>query len=144
MNPTEWSRKNYNKLITGMYEQTFDFIRLHYHSKREDSALWRFLKENQPEWLIDYSEKCRKSMLTTFDVYSDWDRILAPKIFGLSSFTRVSYGLEMFNSLAVKNWLAVNGYTDTAEDVFNYIEKEKNSGPFTYIKHDTFLKLNRD
>jgi tryptophan halogenase len=144
MNPTEWSRKNYNNLVAGMYEQTFDFIRLHYHTKREDSDLWKFFKENRPEWLIDYSDKCRKSMITTFDVYNDWDRILSPKIFGLAAYTRVSYGLEMFNSVAVKNWLSINGYADAAKEVFDYIEKEKNSAPFTYIKHDTFLKLNRD
>lgn len=136
---TNWSRNIYNELTNGMYEQTFDFIRLHYHTNREDSPLWLECKNNKPQWLINFAEKCRKSMITSFDAYHNWDRILGSQIFGLPAWTRVSRGLEMFNSIAIKNWLGNRGAIEGAEQIFNLMEEEKSKG--TFIKHDTFLKL---
>jgi len=141
---TDWSRSIYNKLVTNMYEQTFDFIRLHYHTKREDSVLWKTVKETQPQWLIDYTDKCRKHMITSFDAYYDWDRIIGSNIFGLTAWTRVSYGLGMFNTLSIDNWLIRHNSQDLARDAFEFVEKQKNSKDFTYIKHDTFIKLTKE
>ncbi len=138
-NETEWSRTVYNKLTSNMYEQTFDFIRFHYHTKREDSPLWIECKNNKPQWLINLSEKFKKGMITSFDVYYNWDRILGNNIFGLAAWTRVGLGLEMFNTIAVKHWLESRGAVEGAAEMFDLMEQEKSKG--TFIKHDTFLKL---
>jgi len=141
---TEWSRDIYNNLASSMYEQTFDFIRLHYHTKRTDSELWKAIAANQPEWLKKYIDKCKKAIITSFDVFYNWDRIIGNNIFGLISWTRVTRGLELFNSVAVKNWLDTHQSYGVANQAFDFCEKQKSSEQFTYVKHDTFLNIIRE
>jgi tryptophan 7-halogenase len=140
---TEWSRDVYNKLTASMYEQTFDFIRLHYHTKRVDSELWKTIISNQPEWLKKYLDKCKKSIITSFDVFYNWDRFIGNNIFGLISWTRVSSGLGMFNSVAIKNWLDTHQSYNLSKQAFEYCENQKNNNQIVYVSHDTFLRLVR-
>lgn len=141
LNTTEWSRTLYNKLITNMYDQTFDVIRLHYHTERGDSDMWQEYQNTVPAWIINYVEKCKKGMITSFDVYQNWDRILGVSMFGLSSWTRISKGLRLFNSISVKNWLAMSNTTDLAKQAFEFAENQKSKEPYSKISHDTFLKI---
>jgi hypothetical protein len=144
LSSTEWSRTVYNKLINNMYDQTFDIIRLHYHTNRHDSDMWKEYKNTTPTWLTNYVEKCKNGIITSFDIYHNWDRILGVTMFGLTSWSRISKGLLLFTPESVKRWLDVSNTTDLAAQAHEFAENQKLKNPHSIISHDTFLKIVKD
>jgi len=135
----QWTIKNYNKFIVNMYEQAFDFIRLHYNTKRTDSNFWRAVNNNKPDWLTNYEGKCKSGMITSLDVYNDWDRKISNKIFGLTAYTRVSYGLGLFDPQAIKEWLELHNFLLIAKESFENTNNLKSENYLKYVTHKEFL-----
>jgi flavin-dependent dehydrogenase len=143
LHQTEWARKKYNGLMSRMYEQCYEVIQLHYHTKREDTKFWKKFKHIKAPWLDDYLEKCNFSLITSVDIYDNWDRRIAPCIFGLASYTRITKGLGLFNSEAIKKWLVDNNYYTMAEQSFNNAEHIKKEMQITFMTHDEFLNFKK-
>lgn len=139
-NLSEWSRKNYNKLILSMYQQTFDIIRLHYNTKRMDSKFWNYINSNKPEWILDFESKCKSGMITSLDVYNNWDRRISCNIFGLTAYTRIAYGLGLFDSKEIKMWLTNFNFYELSKESFENTNRMKSDSFLNYIRHKDYLR----
>jgi tryptophan halogenase len=56
----EYYINRYNKFVTNVHDNTFDFIFLHYLTKREDTEFWKSFKDRpMPEAVQQYLEECK-------------------------------------------------------------------------------------
>lgn len=136
----EWDRDKYNNDIRGLYEQIYQVIELHYCSNREDTLFWKKIKHLRHTWLKKYIEKCNNSFIISEDVYHNWDRILSARMFSLSSWTRITHGMKLFNSNTILNWLNKNEYYDIAKNAYEEVQRIKQRQRMLYISHDEYLK----
>jgi tryptophan halogenase len=139
-----WSSEKYNKYISKMFEQCFDFIRLHYVSDRDDSNFWKHMKETTPEWVENLQKYLEKSWITDKDIFTDWDRRSGNCIFHLPSWTRVLIGLKIANSSGAKTFLKNMNLSDIALQYYDHAYNLKNDINFVTKDHREILSFIKD
>ena len=58
---SKFSIASYNMFSNRMYENSFEYIRFFYHTKRTDSEFWKYLTNNTPDWLKELEEDLKNS-----------------------------------------------------------------------------------
>jgi hypothetical protein len=116
-----------------MFEQCFDFIRLHYVSDRDDSKFWQHMRSTTPLWVEELKEHLKISWITDKDIFTDWDRRVGNCIFHLPSWTRVLIGLKIASKEGASRFLEKNNLFETAHKYFDHIYNLKND-PFIVTK----------
>jgi tryptophan halogenase len=88
----------YNMFSTRMYENSVEYIRFFYHTKRTDSEFWKYLTNNTPNWLQDLDAK----LLNAFPGPRDFPKI---GMFGATSYTAIGYGHGRFTKEGIERYL---------------------------------------
>jgi tryptophan halogenase len=135
----DWSKDVYNNQMAKMYEKTYDFIRLHYHTKREDSDLWKHIKQTVPGWLDKFIKKSQNLFINSNDVFYDQDRVQGTNIFHTENWTRVIHGLGWFTQLGAKEYLNVYGLEQLGKTSYEQNKEAVKKTIATYIKHEDLL-----
>lgn len=135
----ERSRDIYNHQTAKMYESTYDFIRLHYHTKREDSDLWKHIKQTTPDWLKKFTDKAQNSFINSNDIFYDQDRVQGTNIFHPENWTRVVHGLGWFTPKGAKDYMDAYGFEQLAKTAFDENKKKVEAIIANYIKHEDLL-----
>jgi tryptophan 7-halogenase len=116
-----FSKIAYNKKMTNMYTQTFEFVELHYYGSRDDNEFWNTTKDIsvRNEVLTELIEKTKHSFITASDIYLNHDRIQGSLIFGLQGYTRVLQGLNILNKQGAQHFLEINNLYNSAQNTYN-------------------------
>jgi hypothetical protein len=121
----DYSKEVYNKKMSKMYDQTFEFIELHYYSNRSDSAFWKDISTHRSKNLLNLIKKAENSFLTNSDILVDFDRIQGSSIFGLTGYTRLMLGLNLLNTNGAKYFLKISGLSSLGNEVFDKVQTVK-------------------
>lgn len=135
-----FSQNIYNKKMSNMYEQTLEFIELHYYGERCDSIFWNDVLHKKSVILKSFIEKSKKSYPTASDIVVDFDRIQGSMIFGLTGYTRIMEGLGLINIESAKHFLNISGLENLGENVFNAVSDLKKSTKDNSIQSNIFYK----
>jgi tryptophan halogenase len=137
---SEFSKNVYNKKMSKMYEQTLEFIILHYCGGRNDSPFWKDLIAKIPTQLQSFINKCKNSYITASDVLIDFDRIQGSSIFGLTGYTRIMEGLKILNKDGAKYFLDLSGLEGVGKDIFDNVLSMKKSLKSSSISSNVLYK----
>ena len=133
----EYNRTILNKANRTLYKDIIDFVALHYCTNRTDSAFWNYMTHNKINWVRDFEEKCREEFLDARTCYKE------KTFWGLDSFIQVCYGLNMFNTQSIENFLnsKIDGRDifETAAGDHQSLESEKKN--IKQISHKKVLDL---
>ena len=140
LEPSQWSQDVYNHQMFKMYEKTYDFIRLHYHTKRNDSALWQHIQQTVPNWLKNFINKTQNGFINANDIFYDQDRVQGTNIFHMENWTRVIHGLGWFTKEGAQKYLQAHNLEKVAEDAFIQNNMAVRKIVLNYIKHENLIK----
>ena len=135
-----FSRDIYNKKMSKMYEQTLEFIELHYYGDRDDSVFWKDLKNKKSIFMQNFIQKVDKSYITSSDILVDFDRVQGSHIFSITGYTRIMEGLKLINKEGAKYFLDISGLEDVGKTVFDKITELKLSLKKSSIQSNIFYK----
>ncbi len=92
INKDDFYIQRYNKFVTKIQDDTFDFIFLHYLSKREDTEFWTSFKDRPiPELIQKFLEECKHTIPDKRFISN------ISTIYEVGSWFTVSKGLLIFN-----------------------------------------------
>jgi len=134
---SKWARNIYNTSVTKMYEQCFDFIRLHYYTTRSKSKTWKYLQNQTPEWIFDLKDYLTHNFFTDRDIYFEYDRYFSICLFSTPSYTRILKGLNFFTAQGAKKHLDRYNLWEHAPEAYHYLEQLKKDS--NYIDHKKYL-----
>ncbi len=63
--------QKYNQKLFVLFDDIYNFIRLHYHTKRKDSPFWNYMTSNTPEWILELEKKIATDFFTSSDFSHD-------------------------------------------------------------------------
>ncbi len=130
----EYDRKNYNKMMTDVYENAFSYIRFFYNTNRTDSDFWRYLTESKPDWIKDLEEKLKYSFLTSKDIPND--RFM----FESTSFNCIAYGHGLYDSnTRLNDFLSHHGLYNAAAMYSRNVDEIKKSVERQSIDHKAWI-----
>jgi tryptophan 7-halogenase len=116
---TAYSKDVYNKKMSKMYEQTFEFIELHYYGGRQDSEFWKDIDLKKSKKMSKFVEKVNLSFLNASDILVDFDRIQGALIFSLTGYTRIMSGLNLINKTGAEHFLTISNLKELGKNVFD-------------------------
>jgi tryptophan halogenase len=98
----------YNSRFCRWFEETADFIFLHYMGKRDDTDFWKHYndKNNIPESIKEIFERWEFSIPT----FNEFGSITDDRGFGLPNWFEVSYGLGLINIDKIKKAFEYNDW----------------------------------
>lgn len=130
----EFDRKVYNKIMNEVYENSFEYIRFFYNTRRTDSELWRYMENNRPQWLKDLEEKFNYGVLTGKDVPND--RFM----FDSTSFNCVAYSHGFLkNKISLQKFLDYHGLYNAAQHFSEKIKPVKKQIELNAIDHRKWI-----
>jgi tryptophan halogenase len=135
-----YSKDTYNKKMSNMYDQTFEFIELHYYVDRCDSEFWKDIKIKKNQNLLNLIEKANSSFLTASDILINFDRIQGSIIFGLTGYTRIMLGTKLLNTQGAKHFLKISGLAPLGKEVFNNVQTLKQNVKNVSIQSNTLYE----
>lgn len=92
--------QKYNQKLYVLFDDIYNFIRLHYHTQRTDSNFWKYMKSSTPEWIKELEEKLETQFISSSDFIHD------DTCFTEESYIQVMNGLGMFkNKNIIKKYL---------------------------------------
>ena len=124
---TDYHIQDYNKIIRGVFDETMEFILLHYQTGRDDTMFWKFFgkEENQTEGIRRKLAFLNAGMPAGIDEYRVWN------IFGPSAEMCVGRGLDLFNHTnIVKEWSMLSDH-----QLFNSIHYDIKQFSDTFMQH---------
>lgn len=124
----------YNTKLTNCYENTFEYIRFFYHTNRDDSPFWKYLKDNTPESINNISNLMLTSMLTTFN-FKDGDSTM----FSANDFNCIAYGHGMFKNTDLEHFLRSHWLYDYAAYTSNQIRNIKQQCEQKSVNHKQWI-----
>jgi tryptophan halogenase len=136
----EFSRNVYNKKMSKMYDQTFQFIELHYYGGRDDSEFWVDIENKKSVELKKLIEKSEHCYITASDILIDSDRIQGSNIFGVTGYTRIMEGLKLINKTGSKYFLTISGLEELGKNVFEKVNNFKESMKDSSISTNVLYK----
>lgn len=131
----EFSRKKYNQKIRNVYETIFNFIRLHYYTKRTDSPFHLYMNENTPKWITELEEKVNDNFINHYDFYDNDD------LFTTINYITLLNGLNIIkNKDGIKNYLSNNNFHDISRSLFLHVKDIKKVNRINSIDHKKFIE----
>ena len=137
---SKFNKDTYNKKMSKMYEQTFEFVELHYYGNRTDSEFWKNIATKKNKKMLEFIEKTNSSFINASDVLVDFDRIQGSMIFGLTGYTRIMLGLKLLNTSSAKHFLKISDLEGLGKQIFEYVEKLREELKNSSLKADTFYE----
>ena len=132
----EFDRKNYNTIMSDVYDNAFRYIRFFYHTKRSDSDFWKYMTETTPDWLKEIEEKFNYGLLTSKDIPND------RYMFESTSFNCIGYGHGMItNKSALKKFLEHHYLQDAAQNYSNQVISIKQAQERQAINHKQWINF---
>jgi len=125
----------YNKIIKNNTDETLNFIRLHYMTKRKDTEFWKNYNNDYklPDSLEEKLEYIREGTLKNFNT----DTIKTPLSFQLSSYLQVCNGLKLFEKS-----INIKGYEHITPTIKENKEKIKEMVKNSNLNYDFLSNLN--
>jgi tryptophan halogenase len=90
---SEKAREYYNSRFSNWFEETADFIFLHYMGKRNDTDFWKHYTKNVPDSIKEVFSRWESSIPT----FNEFGSITGERGFLLQNWFDVSYGLNLLN-----------------------------------------------
>jgi tryptophan halogenase len=135
LNLNEYSIQTYNRKMKNIYTTIYDFIRLHYRTKRTDSEFHIYMNKTTPDWIINLEEKLKHTFINHHDFF-DTDNL-----FTSSNYIALLNGLGLINSKnALKNYLSSNNFSEHAESYYQNIESIKKINRNNSIDHKLLIE----
>ena len=117
-----WDDESYNKNMEDVFDNSLDFIRTHYLTKREDSEFWKYVKYElkMPDSLNKLLSQWKKRLPNNSDIYGNWN------LFHIANYIQVLYGLDWFDVEKIKEEYEYFPYKDViGEDIAARIYEER-------------------
>ena len=135
-NNSENARKYYNSRFCEWWEQTADFIFLHYMGKRNDTDFWKHYTENVPDSIKEVFARWESSIPT----FNEFSSITDDRGFALQSWFDVSYGLDLINFNRISYAFEKNEWSEYNE-WFNNIKNNQKMLSETSMNHGEMIKV---
>lgn len=131
-----FSIKTYNRKIESMYKTIYDFIRLHYYTKRKDSEFHLHMNETTPDWIIDLENKLKSTFINFYDFFDNDD------LFTSINYITLCNGLELINSKdGIENYLSNNNFMNMSEAYYRQIKEIKKVNRYNSVDHGELIKF---
>ena len=131
----EFNKRRCNALNNLFYKEVIEFLCLHYRTNRTDSDFWKYMKENQTDWVKSFAIKCKEEFLSSDDITED-------KVFWtIDSYIQVANGLNMFDHESIRSFLDLQpNKEDLIESADNFARELNNAKETnTRLSHKEFL-----
>ena len=128
-----YNRGTYNNTIISFCEESVDFIRLHYYTRRRDSKFWRYMDDTTPDWIMELGEK------TKFDFFNSYDLRNTYGLFDYHNYAMVLNGLGLHTSKGATSYLKRVGIYDMAKGVHTSMMKVKEEDRMKAVDHRYYL-----
>ena len=105
-----------------VFDNSLDFIRTHYLTKREGSEFWKYVKYElkMPDSLNKLLSQWKKRLPNNSDIYGNWN------LFHIANYIQVLYGLDWFDVEKIKEVYEYFPYKDViGEDIAARIYEER-------------------
>jgi tryptophan halogenase len=130
----DYSIKMYNKKLQNVYETIYDFIRLHYYTKRYDSDFHVYMNENTPEWILDLENKLNYTFINHFDFFDNDD------LFTAINYITLCHGLGLIKSKsAIENYLSKNNFLDMSKTLYYQIKEIKKINRYNSVDQSKLI-----
>lgn len=125
--------KEFNEKASGVSQDVFEFVYLHYMGGRKDTEFWKHYqsKKNMPKRLKDMLAKW-EYRLPVYDDYED-------SIFSLESWLAVSEGVGKINTKSYKKSFEGNNVPQFIEDDYKFLMQVQGEYLSRSMKHSEFL-----
>jgi tryptophan 7-halogenase len=134
----DYNIKNYNQTMRNIFIEIIDFVRLHYHGKRNDSKFWKYISESTPSWINDLEEKVK------VDFYSGYDLTNTSFCFQTKSYTSVLRGLNLLSKESAEFYLRSRNLNVSSEEKYNKIKQLKTKNRKNLLNHRKYVEMLRD
>ena len=134
-NDSEKSREYYNSRFCDWWEQTADFIFLHYMGKRDDTDFWKHYNENVPNSIKEIFIRWESSVPT----FNEFGSITNDRGFSLQNWFDVCYGLNLLNFDRIDDAFEQNEWSKYS-DLFNHIKNNQKIFAEVSVNHEKMLK----
>ena len=135
----EFIENNYNQTFDQVAENILDFVQLHYISKREDTAFWKWCKYDMP--LTDFNRETLEYFKKNFVNYNFFHKNNY-ELFDELDWIQVMHGLQLFDIKAISEKYQNFKYHDTVSK--NQVKSVINENNHTFYKHNEAIKLIRN
>ena len=135
-NDSEKSREYYNSRFCDWWEQTADFIFLHYMGKKNDTDFWKHYAENVPNSIKEVFARWESSVPT----FNEFASITDDRGFALQSWFDVCYGLDLINFNKIKDAFEKNEWFEY-NNWFNNIKNNQKMLSETSMNHGEMVKV---
>jgi hypothetical protein len=135
-NDSEKTREFYNLRFCEWFEQTSDFIFLHYMGKRNDTDFWKHYTENVPNSIKEVFARWESSIPT----FNEFSSITDDRGFSLQSWFDVCYGLDLINFNTINNAFEQNEWFKY-DEFFNDVKNNQKMLSETSMNHGEMIKV---
>ncbi|NBX72615.1 hypothetical protein EBQ91_06885 [bacterium] len=134
LNINEFSIKTYNRKLQNVYKTIFDFIRLHYYTKRNDSKFHSYMNESTPDWIKELESKLENSFINFYDFFDNDD------LFTTMNYITLCNGLGLIKSKkGIESYLSNNNFLDISKSCYQQIQKIKMINKYNAVDHDKII-----
>jgi len=125
----------YNKKVEKIFENIYYFIRLHYHTGREDSEFWNFMKKNTPDFLKDLEYGMKIKFLNNKDLENK-------EVFDIFCYNEVFNGINLNYSKDVcEKYIEESNFLTKIKSEYSKICSYKKNINKNSIKHSEYLNF---
>jgi tryptophan halogenase len=134
-NNSKINRDYYNSRFSEWFEQTADFIFLHYMGKRNDTVFWEHYNNNIPQSIKEVFSRWESAIPT----FNEFGSITDDRGFALPNWFEVSYGLGLINEKNIKLAFEYNGW-DSFNSWFNTVKNNQKNISDVSMNHGKMIK----
>jgi tryptophan halogenase len=135
-NNSEKTREFYNLRFCEWFEQTSDFIFLHYMGKKNDTDFWKHYNENVPNSIKEIFSRWESAVPT----FNEFGSITNDRGFSLQNWFDVCYGLNLLNLDKINDAFRQNEWFKH-NDWFNNIKNNQKILSEMSINHEEMIKV---
>ena len=128
---------SFNDLSIKMFDNIVDYIVAHYLVRKDDTPFWKDIKNNLkvPDSLQYYLDRWRYRLPNESDCRTPWG------MFSGINYIPVLYGLNWFDTNAIRNELNTMGFAYAAQQQIDQSRKELDS--YIYVGHKEAINFIR-
>lgn len=132
----EFSVKTYNRKMRNMYKTIFDFIRLHYYLKRNDSEFHSYMNETTPDWIKELESKLENYFINFYDFFDN------DELFTTMNYIIMCNGLSLIKSKdGIKKYLSNNNFLEISKSCYQQIDRIKMVNRHKSIDHHELIQF---
>ena len=135
----QYNRNRVNQASRHMWDDSINFLSMHYNTMRTDSPFWKHMTENRTEWVKTFDERCRKEFIDLFlndDMLDFWAQ---------DSYIQIMNGLNLFDKESIKSYVdsredSEDIYYKSMEQHYKFKELKDNTNMISHKKYLETLK----